>query len=78
MANCVYAMARMLQFYKLPSLAVAGQHGKRHAIPADQPQAISEWLNPHSIGTISAYGSIANFAENTTCLINSQEITRSI
>ncbi len=36
-----------------PSIAVAGEHGKRHAMPAHKPQAVSDWLNPHSLGTIS-------------------------
>ena len=44
----------------LPSLAIAGEHGKRHAMHA--PQAASDWLNPHSLGTMSAFGCIENFA----------------
>ena len=62
MVNCFYVMIRMLHFYKLPSLAVAGEHGNRHAMPAHKPQAVSDWLNPHSLGTISAFGSIPNLA----------------
>ena len=31
------------------SLAVAGEHGKRHAIRAHKLQAVSDWLNPHSL-----------------------------
>ena len=45
-----------------PSLAVVGEHGKRHAMPAHKPQAVSDWLNPQSLGTISTFGTIANFA----------------
>ena len=45
-----------------PSLAIVDKHGKRHAMPAHKPQAVSNWLNPHSLGTISAFGSIANLA----------------
>ena len=45
-----------------PSLAIAGKHGKRHNMPAHKPQAVSDWLNPHSLGPISAFGSIANLA----------------
>ena len=45
-----------------PYLAVAGEHGKRHSVPAHKPQGVSDWLNPHSLGTISAFGSIANLA----------------
>ena len=47
MANCVNMMARMLHFYKFPCLAIAGKHGKRHAMRAHKPQAVSDWLNPH-------------------------------
>ena len=35
-----------------PSLAVAGKHGKRHAMHANKPQAVSDWLNLHSLGTM--------------------------
>ena len=41
-----------------PSLAVAGEHRKRHAMRAHKPQAVSDWLNPHSLGTMSAFGYI--------------------
>ena len=34
------------------SLAVADEHGKRHTMPSHKPQAVSDWLNPHSLGTI--------------------------
>ena len=61
-----------------PSLTVAGKHGKRHAMRAHRPQAISDWLNPHPLGTMSAFGYIDNLAQNLTCLINYQELTRSI
>ena len=47
-----------------PSLTVAGNHGKRHTVRAHEPQAVSDWLNPYSLGTISAFGSIANVAYN--------------
>ena len=36
-----------------PSLAIVGKHGKRHAMPAHKPHAVSDWLNPLSFGTIS-------------------------
>ena len=49
-------------FISSPSLAIAGEHGKRHAMPVHKPQAVSDWLNAHSLGTISAFGSIANLA----------------
>ena len=63
MANCVYVMARKLHLHKfIIYLAVVGEHEKRHAMPAQKPQAVSDWLNPHSLGTISAFGSIATFS----------------
>ena len=40
-------------------------------------QTVSD-LNPHSLGTISAFDSIANVSSNSTCLISYQEITISI
>ena len=60
MANCV--MTRMLHFYIIssPSLTVSGEHGKCHAMHAHKPQAISDWLNLHSFGNVSAFGYIEN------------------
>ena len=71
----VYVMEECCIFSS-PSLAVAGEHGKRHAMPAHNMQAVHDWLNPQSLGTISEVGSIANVALNSTCLINYQKITR--
>ena len=45
-----------------PSLAVAGEHGKRHVMRAHKPQSVSDWMNPHSLGTMSAFGYIDNLA----------------
>ena len=45
-----------------PSLAVAGKPEKRYAMPAHKPQDFSDWINPHSFGNISAFGSMANLA----------------
>ena len=55
MANYVYLMTRMLHFYKFTVSC-------RHDIPTHKPQAVSDWLNAHSLGTISAFGSIENVA----------------
>ena len=41
---------------------MAGEHGKRHAMHAHKPQAISDWLNPLSLGTMSASAYIENLA----------------
>ena len=61
-----------------PFLAVAGKHGKLYAMRVHNPQAISDRLNQHSLGTVSAFGYIENFPSNSTCLNHYQEITRSI
>ena len=45
-----------------PSLAVAGEHGKRHTMCEHLPEAVSDWLNPISLGTMSASGYIENLA----------------
>ena len=63
MTNCFYVIARMLHFYiSSPSLVVAGKHVKRHARHAQKRQADFDWLNPHYLGTISTFDSIANLA----------------
>ena len=50
--NCVYISS--------PSLAIADDPGKRHAKRAHRQEAVSHWLNPHSLGTMSAFGCIEN------------------
>ena len=50
---------------------------KRHARRANKPQVDSDWLNPKSLGIMSAFSYIENLAYNSTCLIDYQEITRS-
>ena len=62
MVNCFYVMARMLHFISLPSLAVAGEPGKRHARLANKLQVDSDWLNPNSLGIMSAFSYIENLA----------------
>ena len=52
--------------------------GKRHALRAHIPEAATDWLNPFSLGTMSASAHIENLAYNSARLINYQEITRSI
>ena len=53
MANCVFGMTKLLRLY-ISSLspAIAGKHGKHHAMRAHKPQAVSDWLNPRSLGTM--------------------------
>ena len=52
--------------------------GKRHALRAHMSEAATDWLNPLSLGTMSASAYIENLAYNSARLINYQEITRSI
>ena len=40
------------------AFAIAGEHRKRHASRAHKQEAVSDWLNPHSLGTMSAFGCI--------------------
>ena len=54
MANYVYVMGKNAAFLlSSPSLAVAGKHGKCHAMRAHKLQAVSDWLNPKYLGTMS-------------------------
>ena len=57
MGNCASVMTKMLPS---TSLAVANEHGKRHTTRAHLPEAVSDWLNPLSLGTMSASGYIEN------------------
>ncbi len=41
---------------------MAGEHAKRHALRAHMPEAATDWLNPLSLGTMSASAYIANLA----------------
>ena len=52
--------------------------GKRHDVRAHMPEAATDWLNPLSLGTMSASAYIENLAYNSARLINYQEITISI
>ena len=62
MANCVSVMKKYCVCISLPSLAITGEHGKRHATRAHNAQAVSDWLNPNFLGTMSAFGCIENLA----------------
>ena len=55
---------------------MAGEHiyRKRHTKREHKPQAVSDRLNPLSLGTMSASAYIENLAQNSTCLINCQEL----
>ena len=41
---------------------MAGQPEKRHNVRAQQQEAVSDWLNPISLGTMSASDDIENVA----------------
>ena len=64
MANCVSVMTKMLSLYNftIPLIVTAGEHGKRHALRAHMPEAATDWLNPLSLGTMSASAYIENVA----------------
>ena len=50
-------------FYtSLPSLIVAMEPGKRHALRARMPEAATDRFNPLSLGTMSASAYIENLA----------------
>ena len=55
---------------------MAGEHAKRHARRMHQTEAVSDWLNPFSLGTLSAAAYIENLAHKSTCLIDYQELDR--
>ena len=60
MANCVCVMKKYRVCRSSPSLAIAGESGKCHATRTHRQEAVSDWLNPHSLGTMSAFGCIEN------------------
>ncbi len=60
MANCFYVMARMRNFYKFTTVSM--EPGKRHALRAHMQEAATDWLNPISLGTMSASAYIENLA----------------
>ena len=63
MANCFYVMPRMRHLYiTLPSRAVSGEPGKRHARREHKRQVVSDWLNRNSLWIMSAFSYIENLA----------------
>ena len=48
---CLLDGNNALFFISSPSLAVAGKYGKHHAMRSHKTQAVSDWLNPHYLGT---------------------------
>ena len=41
---------------------MGGEPEKRHDVRAHQPEAVSDWLNPLSLGTMSASAYVENLA----------------
>ena len=78
MANCVSVITKCCLCRTSLSFVMAGEPGKRHYVRAQQQEAAYDWLNMFSLGTMSASAYIGNVAYNSTCLINYQELTRSI
>ena len=62
MANCVCMMTKYCVCVSSPSLAIAGEHRKRDTSHVHKQEAVCDWLNPHSLGTMSAFGCIENLA----------------
>ena len=44
------------------SLAMTGEHGKCHDVCAHEPEAVSDWFHPVSLGNKSASAYIGNLA----------------
>ena len=62
MANCFYVMKKCGICTSLPSLIVAMEPGKRPGLRAHMPEAAADWLNPLSLGTVSASAYIENLS----------------
>ena len=55
-------MTKMLPLYKLTIPCHFIEHGNRYATRAREQEAVSDWLNPHSLGTMSSFVCIENLA----------------
>ena len=62
MANCVGVMTKIMRLYKFTIPSIAGEPGKRHTTRVLRQEAVSDWLNPNSLGTMSAFCCIENLA----------------
>ena len=61
MENCV-CVKKYCVCISSPSLVNAGEHGQHHETRTHKQEAVSDWLNTHSLGTMSASGCIDNLA----------------
>ena len=57
---------------------MAGDPGQPHNVRAHDAQDVFDWLDPLSLGIMSASAYIESVALNPTCKINYQELARSI
>ena len=62
MANCFYVIARMRHLYKFTISHRCNGAWKTSRLRAHIPEAATDWLNPLSLGTMSAYAYIENLA----------------
>ena len=62
MDHCISVMTKYCVCIISPSLAIVGEHRKRHASRAHKHEVVSDWLDPHSLGTVSASGFIEYLA----------------
>ena len=61
MANFVSVIAEMMLLYNFTiPLVMVGEPGKRHNVRAQLQEDFSDWLNPFSMGTMSASAYIEN------------------
>ena len=63
MANCVSVMIKKnCLCLTSPSLAMADEPGKRHDVRAHEAEVVTDWLNPLSLGIMSASAYTENLA----------------
>ena len=62
MANCVSVMTKNCLCLTSPSLAMADEPGKRHDVRAHEAEVVADWLNPLSLGIMSASAYTENLA----------------
>ena len=60
MANCVSVMIKNCLCLTSPSLA--DEPGKRHDVRAHEAEVVADWLNPLSLGIMSASAYTENLA----------------
>ena len=60
MANCVFVVTKMLRLCKFTIAFRCKQAWKMSRCHANKPQAMSDWLNPYSLGMMSAFRYIGN------------------